>query len=105
MEEHFDAHAAKEPELHAQIDNCQKIVDTLEELAIKTMVAQSKKLQKLIDCSIVIAKYRAKLQALTEESDLILQEMGQVEEQCGDFVKSLQADLVAAYEDLINQIK
>ena len=34
-----------------------------------------------------------------------MRDVGQIEEQCGDFVKSLQADLVAEYEDLINNIK
>lgn len=45
-------------------------------MQIKTMVAQSKKLQKLVDCTRTIGSYRARLQALTEESDLILQEVG-----------------------------
>lgn len=69
------------------------------------MVAQSKKLQKLVDCTRAIAAYRARLQALTEESDLILQEVGQIGEQAADFVDSLQADLIAEYDELISKIK
>jgi hypothetical protein len=70
----FDAHSSKQSELHDQIAACQKVVEGLEELSIKTMVAQSKKLQKLVDCSLAIGKYRAKLLALSEESGNILKE-------------------------------
>jgi hypothetical protein len=61
----------------------------MEAVTLKTMITQSKKLQKLVDCSLAIAKYRAKLQALTEEIDQILADVGAAEEQGSDFTKQL----------------
>ena len=61
----------------------------MEAVTLKTMITQSKRLQKLVDCALAIAKYRAKLQALTEEIDQILADVGAAEEQGSDFAKQL----------------
>lgn len=69
------------------------------------MVAQSKKIQNLVDCSLAIGKYRGKLLALSEESGQILEDAQSLEEQCGNFLETLQEDIAAEYDDLIGKIR
>ena len=70
----FIAQSSKQAELHEQIDSCQKIVENLEELVVKNMVTQSKKLQKLVDCSLASTKFKSKMQGLLDELEQIYRE-------------------------------
>lgn len=77
----------------------------MESQPLKSMLAQSKQLEQLVECASMISKAQAKQQALAEEAGAITGEVVQLDGQVGDYHEALQADLDTEYEDLVGKVK